>query len=167
MAVYRFGTAEEIRLRKASGRRGFSKAFKNKLLDHYNPEDRFSRARLDPNALTIDHRVPYEVAGDADNLDVADYMLIDAENQHKKRRACEKCPNTASDALDPAICGTCYWAYPENYLHHATEELRRTEVAWQGEDVAVHDRLDALAKERGESVAELLRELGRQTAKRS
>ena len=39
------------------------------------------------------------------------------------------------------ICKTCFWAYPEQYDHIANQQIRRTDVVWQDEDVSVHDRL--------------------------
>ena len=168
MAVYRFGSPDEIRERETQGRRSFSKGFRKELIAQYGSMDHFDKVTCEANDLTIDHRVPYQVAGDKLELDVKDYMLITMEHQHKKRRACELCPNTDADALDPAICGTCYWAFPENYLHVATANMRRTDVIWQGgEEVGIHDRLVAKGKKEGRGVADILREAGAQIAKRS
>ena len=64
-----------------------------------------------------------------------------------------------------ATCRTCFWAFPEDYLHIATQQLRRTDVVWQGADVAVHERLKAMAAEQGKTVADVLRDLARQKTK--
>ena len=60
---------------------------------------------------------------------------------------------------DADVCVTCFWAFPEDYRHIATEEIRRTDVTWQGDDVEVHDGIKAIAVQKGLSLAEFLRQL--------
>lgn len=169
MGVYIFGPASAIQEGRVGGRSALPKAFKQALLQRYGSEDRITGAKLDERVLQIDHRVPYRIAGDvglADH-DVEAYMLLDASSQRAKSWSCENCPNMLPQARNPEVCRTCFWAYPEEYLHVATHPIRRTDVTWQDADVAVHDKLKQIADASGVSVPELLRQLGRQRARAS
>ena len=68
---------------------------------------------------------------------------------------------------DQATCERCFWAFPQDYDHIALQEIRRTDITWQGADVAVHDALELIAKREGITVADLLRNQARQRAKDS
>ena len=92
--------------------------------------------------------------------DVSAYMLLDASSQRAKSWSCEQCTNFR-ELRDPAICKTCFWAYPEDYRHIAMQQIRRTDIVWKGDDVPVHDRLEAEADRAGISMSELLLRLAR------
>ncbi len=145
------------------GRGAIPKRFRAALLAHYDFSDCITGARLSPQLLTVDHRVPYQVAGDAGlaERDVSAFMLLDKQSQRLKSWACERCPNFTG-TRKPEICLTCFWASPESYSHIATEDVRRTEIVWQGKDVPVHDRLQERAKSAGMTIVELLKHLARQ-----
>lgn len=161
-AVYWLGSASDIVEGRIGGRSALPKAFKHALVARYDSRDCITGAKLDPKVLQIDHRVPYRVAGDAGlaDRDTDAYMLLDGSSQRAKSWACEHCRNLL-ELRDPEICGTCFWARPEHYEHIAMEQIRRTEISWQEEDVAVHDTLRARAEERGITVGELIKQLAR------
>lgn len=165
MARYRLGSAEDIREGRHGGRSVLPKAFKAELVARYGSIDCFTGARLDPRVLQIDHRVPYRVGGDTGlaDRDASAYMLLDASSQRSKSWSCEQCDNFRR-LRDPAICRTCFWAYPEDYQHVAMQQIRRTDVMWQGDDVSVHDRLKAEADRAKVSMSELLLRLARSKA---
>ncbi len=167
MAIYSFGDPSQIQEGRIGGRSAFPKAFKAELIARYGSRDSITGAELDERVLQIDHRIPYRIAGDAslEEHRVQDYMLLDASSQRAKSWSCENCPNMK--ARDPKVCRTCYWAYPEQYQHVATQQIRRTDIAWQGPDVGVHERLEAIARKGDKTVAELLKVLARQIAKDS
>jgi hypothetical protein len=168
MAIYKLGNASEIDDgRFAGGRSVFPKAFKRALVDRYGSVDCITGARLNERVLQIDHRIPFRVAGDAEfaHLEVDAYMLLDASSQRAKSWSCETCPNMI--AKDVRTCGTCFWAHPESYLHIATEQIRRTDISWQGEDVLLHDQLATQARAAGVPVGDLIKSLVRRTAKRT
>ncbi|MCC5977560.1 MAG: hypothetical protein JJU21_05840 [Salinarimonas sp.] len=169
MAVYTFGDPSDIQEGRVGGRSALPKAFKQALIKRYGSIDCITGARLDERVLQIDHRIPYRISGDVglSDHDVEAYMLLDASSQRAKSWSCEHCPNMQPTARDAGTCATCFWAYPENYRHIATSEMRRTEIAWQGSDVAVHDRLEELAQRDGQTVSEFLKNTGRQIARRS
>lgn len=159
IGAYRFADPAEIKAGRIGGRRAFPKAFKDALLARYGSADTITGERMDGRYLQIDHRVPYEVAGDgaAADLDVEEYMLLDASNQRIKSWSCEHCPNW-QELHDPAICGTCYWASPENYSHVAMRPERRADVVWSGDETAAFDRLNSVAESKGMSVVALIKE---------
>jgi hypothetical protein len=166
MAVYSFGDPSQIQAGRVGGRSALPKVFKAALIVRYGSMDCITTAQLDPRILQIDHRIPYRIAGDVglSDRDVESYMLLDASSQRAKSWSCENCPNMIG-ARDEKVCATCFWAFPEKYEHVATQQIRRTDVIWQGDDVAVHDRLRAEAERRKTTVAEILRRLGRQSAR--
>lgn len=159
IGVYRFGDPGEIKAGRIDGRKAFSKAFKAALVAKYGARDAFTQEALEPRYLQIDHRVPYQVAGDANFSEerIQDFMLLDASSQRAKSWSCEQCANLA--ALDEAVCRTCFWASPEAYTHVALEQARRVDVIWRGAEVEVYDRLRAQAELEGTTVAALLKRL--------
>jgi hypothetical protein len=162
MAVYRLGSASDIVGGRIGGRSALPKVFKEALIAKYGSRDCITGAELPATVLQIDHRVPFRVAGDAGlkDHDVAAYMLLDASSQRAKSWSCEACRNFR-ELLKPSICSTCYWASPEAFDHIAMQQIRRTDITWQGDDVQVHDRLRDKAKSAGITVANLLKQVAR------
>jgi hypothetical protein len=64
VGTYRFGNLEAIRADRLAGRTVFSKQFKEQLVQHYGSKCAICHAAFEARYLQIDHRVPYEVAGD-------------------------------------------------------------------------------------------------------
>lgn len=87
-------------------------------------------------------------------------MLLDASSQRAKSWSCEACENWKA-IQDEAICRACLWAFPENYSHIAMKQVRRVDVQWQDDEVAVFDALKARADAEGTTVALLLKSLAR------
>lgn len=162
MAAYVFGDPSQIKAGRIGGRKAFSKPFKEKLLAHYGSREAFTNEVLDGRYLQIDHRVPYEVAGDGAQHegDPAEYMLLDASSQRAKSWSCEACENWKA-IQDESICRACLWAFPENYSHIAMKQVRRVDVQWQDDEVAVFDALKARADTEGTTVALLIKSLAR------
>lgn len=160
MAVYSFGDPAKIQEGRIGGRSALPKKFKVKLIERYGSIDCITGAVLDERVLQIDHRIPYRIAGDIGlgDLDVESYMLLDASSQRAKSWSCEKCSNMLS-GQQITTCKTCYWAFPENYTHIATEEIRRAEIVWQHGEAMVFDKLAQRAKAEGISLAALIKEI--------
>ena len=149
MGAYTFDDLAKMRRGRLGGRKAFSKQFKQDLIELYGSKDTITNEPLDERYLQIDHRVPYEVAGDDNGkLDPKDFMLLDASSNRAKSWSCEHCANFL-EKHDPEICKTCFWASPEDYQHIAETQSRRIELVWAGDDVRVFDRLktEALAKD--------------------
>jgi len=166
MARYSLGTAEQIRVGQV-GRTAISKKFRDALLQKYGSKDCLTLAVHEPRSLQIDHRIPYRVAGDAGlaTNDVDAYMLLDGKSQRAKSFSCENCENFIS-IMNPEICRSCYWAFPENYNHVAMQETRRADLVWQGAEILEYDQIKSMASKQGRPVNEFLKDLGRDALKK-
>lgn len=166
IAAYRFGNPEDIRQGRHLGRRAFPADFKDKLIEEYGQRDHITGQPVPARQLQIDHRVPYEVAGEtATELEVSDFMLLDASMQRTKAFTCSECPNMLN-TKDPEVCASCYWAYPEDYIHVATTPIRRADITWQGEEIDDHDEIVTRSLESGVSVSTFIKSAIRRLLKR-
>lgn len=158
IAAYRFGNPADIKAGRIGGRTAFSKAFKAALVERYGEFDTLTSQPAAARYLQIDHRVPYQVVGDAEhdekNFDA--YMLLDASSQRAKSWSCEHCENWRR-IHDADICRSCYWASPEGYSHIAMTEVRRVDVQWDGDEVAAYEALAAEAAGEGIPVSTLIK----------
>jgi hypothetical protein len=93
IAAYRLMERSEIIGSRVGGRKAFSKQFKGLLVERYGAKSAMTGESLEPRYLQIDHRVPYEVAGNASGETLEDYMLLDASDQRSKSWSCEHCDN--------------------------------------------------------------------------
>lgn len=159
IAAYRFGDPGAIRSGRIGGRLSFSKAFKDALVAKYDSRSTLTREKLDPRYLQIDHRIPYEIAGNQADLSRLDeFMLLDASSQRAKSWSCENCRNY-QQLRDPSICSQCFWAYPEAYTHVAMADERRLYIVWQAEEVSDYDGLKRRAEENKLSVIEYVKHI--------
>jgi len=161
IAAYQFGDPEDIKFGRIGGRKSFPKKFKARLVERYESQDAFTGETLHPRYLQIDHRIPYEVAGEKGHeLDeIEEFMLIDSSGQRAKSWSCEQCENWRF-IKDEAICRKCFWAFPENYEHVAGEPVRRVDIEWRGRtEVAAFERLRKRAEADDLTVAALLKKI--------
>ena len=141
IAAYKFDSLDNVKKGRIGGRIAFSKDFKKSLVEKFDSRCTISREQLDPSYLQIDHRVPYEIAGNDANINNPDeFMLLDASAQRQKSWACEHCKNFV-ETRDANICNNCFWAQPEEYTHIAMEEERRLWLVWRGEETKDYDKL--------------------------
>jgi hypothetical protein len=162
MGAYTFDDASKIKAGRVGGRKAFSKQFKQELIALYGSRDTITSEALHERYLQIDHRVPYEVAGDDNgHLDARDFMLLDASSNRAKSWSCEHCDNFLRKH-DKAICKTCFWASPEDYLHIAETPSRRVELVWSGDEIVAFERLSEQAQSSGmELTTYIKRQLGK------
>ena len=146
IAAYRFGNVISQRFKKLSGRTGLSKKIKDALVEKYGCKCFIYLEEVDERELQIDHRVPYEVGGDGEGgeLNPEDFMLLSGSANRAKSWSCEHCENW-NNIKDRTVCLTCYWAYPENYSHIATRQIRRLDLVWQGKEIDIYEKLKAKA----------------------
>lgn len=152
IGAYRFGNPDAIENHKLGGRKVFSKAFKEFLIEKCGSRCAITNEKYEERYLQIDHRIPYEVAGDhvADEHQPDEFMLLSGSAQRQKSWSCEHCSNWRS-GKNQKVCRTCYWASPENYTHMAMKEIRALQVVWSGKDgAAFYDRM--VEKARAEKV---------------
>ncbi len=153
MASYSLDEAASLGDRDPGGRRAFSKALKNQLLEADGEWCQLCGGRFPGRALQIDHRVPYEVGGDPDEEAPESFMLVCGSCNRAKSWSCEQCPNWLRDK-NAETCRSCFWASPDDYTHIATEARRRLDISWSGTEVQEFDRLATIADEAGEDVRE-------------
>ncbi|MGI9228764.1 MAG: helix-turn-helix domain-containing protein [Gammaproteobacteria bacterium] len=146
IAAYKFGDPSEIRATQLSGRTAFTARVKDALIEKHGARCNIYLEPFPLRDLQIDHRVPFEIAGNdgelSDNND--EYMLLCASANRAKSWSCENCANWENK--DIAICQSCYWAYPESYKHIAMRDVRRLDLLWAEEEV---EEYELLVKEAG------------------
>lgn len=148
IAAYRFGDPTKSRFGKLIGRTAFTKELKQALIDKYGSRCAIYLENFDERDLQIDHRIPFEVAGDSagGKLDPDDFMLLCGSANRAKSWSCEHCANWL-EQKDSKICRDCYWAYPDDYTHIAMRAARRMDIMWSGPEVEVYDRLKKKTEE--------------------
>lgn len=160
IAAYRFGefTAQSG---KGGGRKGFSKQFKQALVDATGSQCAICLTPFESRYLQIDHRVPYEVAGETETRVIQEYMLLCGSCNRAKSWSCEHCDNW-NTIKNPDLCRTCYWGNPENYEHIALQPLRRLDITWQADEVGNYMRLKEEAKAMKMSLADYVKRILKQ-----
>ena len=157
IAEYRFGDPSELVYGRHLGRRALPASLKMRLIEEFGEVDGITGQKVPARNLQVDHRVPYEIAGDSSEpFDWADFMLLDASMQRTKAFTCSECPNM-NEGRDVSVCSRCYWAYPEDYDHVATRAIRRIDVEWRGDEVSDHDAIRAMSEGKGVSVSSFVK----------
>lgn len=146
IAAYRFGSSKDVHRGRLGGRKVFPKALKDDLFNESEGKCAVCASKFEKRYLQIDHRIPYEIAGDIDHLnrDVQDYMLLCASCNRAKSWSCEHCPNWHTKSH--TICLQCYWAFPQDYTHIALREVRRTDIIWNETEIQTYNELKDAAQ---------------------
>jgi hypothetical protein len=160
IAAYRFGDLGKKRFKKLSGRTGLSKKIKEYLIDKYSSQCFIYLEDMDESELQIDHRVPYEVGGDGESIELNpdDFMLLSGSANRAKSWSCEHCENWQS-LKKKEICLSCYWAHPEDYAHVAMRHVRRVDLIWQNKKVEQYERIKSDAKASGKTIPEFIKKI--------
>jgi 5-methylcytosine-specific restriction endonuclease McrA len=145
IATYRFADLNEIQEGRIGGRKSFSKAFKKQLIERYGSQCAICSTPYEERYLQIDHCVPYEITGDTEERNHADYMLICGSCNRAKSWSCEHCSNFQI-IKNPNLCTRCYWASPLDYDHIALRQIRRLDITWREDEVNQYDQLKTLAE---------------------
>jgi len=160
IAAYRFGNPDNIERHKLGGRKVFSKQFKRQLIEQYDSKCAITNEQFEERYLQIDHRVPYEVAGEeiGDERTPEKFMLLSGSAQRQKSWSCEHCKNILG-LREIEICRTCYWASPESYTHIAMKSIRQVDIVWSGEEIEDYEKIDEKSKEKRKSIQEHIKEV--------
>ena len=110
------------------------------------------------HSLQLDHRIPYEVAGESQRDEADPYQVLDSSCNRKKSWSCAHCLNW-TNTKDFETCRACYWANPESYTHVAMVPERRVDLVWSGGEVQAFERLETEARRLGRSVPDLIKVL--------
>jgi len=157
IGAYRFGDPKKIRRNMLGGRSVLSKEMANSLYEEHDGRCSICYNPFQRRYLQMDHRVPYEVAGEMNDAeDSSAFMPLCGTCQRKKSWSCENCPNW--EDLAPEVCQTCYWARPEEYEHIATLPIRRLDLSFSGGDAVIVDRLLEYCKQAGKDPREWSKE---------
>lgn len=157
IGAYIFGNPDDIQDNKLGGRVIFSKAFKEVLITRYGSRCAITLENYDAKYLQIDHRIPYEVAGETSGTERSPehFMLLSASAQRQKSWECEHCQNLLIDR-DLNTCQTCYWAYPENYTHVALRQEKRLDLIFKGDEVQKLEDIKQQAQAEGLTLKDFL-----------
>jgi len=157
IAAYRFAKLSDVQQGRIGGRKTFSKAFKNRLVEQGGERCAICSTPYESRYLQIDHRIPYAIAGDIEpNPD--DFMLICGSCNRAKSWSCEHCRNM-SELKDAALCRACYWTNPADYQHVALRPIRRLELIWLEEEVQTYSKIEHAAKHADESVSAYIKRI--------
>ena len=109
--------------------------------------------------MQVDHRIPYEVAGDDEiGLHPDNFMLLCALANRAKSWSCENCDNWKA-IQDTEICRTCYWENPEEYSHISMRQIRRLDLIWKGNNVAQYEKIRSIAASTGKTIPDFVKEV--------
>lgn len=165
IAAYRFADPSKWKFRRFDGRTGLSKEIKDTLIAKYGCRCFIYLEEVDYRNLQIDHRVPYEVEGDAGELSPDDFMLLCGSANRAKSWSCEHCENWKTEK-NKEICLSCYWAFPESYTHVAMRQVRRLDLMWQGKETVKYDFLKKDARKAGMSMPDFVKTILARTIKK-
>jgi hypothetical protein len=160
IGAYKFGDPDQIEAHKLGGRKVFSKPFKKLLVSMYGEKCAISGEQYEERYLQIDHRLPYEVAGDQVGSDRQPelFMLLSGAAQRQKSWSCENCVNFSS-LKQVEICQKCYWAYPEKYYHVAMKEERRVDITFSGKEIPSFDELKNRSEKANLGIQEYIKKI--------
>lgn len=160
IGAYKFGDPDLIEAHKLGGRKVFSKPFKKLLINMYGEKCAISGEQYEERYLQIDHRLPYEVAGDqvGSELQPELFMLLSGTAQRQKSWSCENCVNSSS-LKQVEVCKKCYWAYPENYYHVAMKEERRVDITFSGQEIPSFDELKSRSEKASIGIQEYIKKI--------
>ncbi len=158
ISAYRFGDPSQARQQQLTGRRVIPKAFKQTLIETHESKCSICGGNFEGRYLQVDHRIPYEIAGDTIDLELTEFMPVCASCNRAKSWSCEHCPNW-HDPKSPAICQTCYWANPTQYNHIARQSIRRLDIIWADDEVEIFDAIKKSAETYGESLPDYVKKL--------
>jgi hypothetical protein len=162
IAGYRFGDLKGIRHDRLGGRRVHAKEFHEQVCALHNYKCGICQTSYEPRYLQLDHRIPYEIAGESDKPQPAEFMPLCGSCNRAKSWSCEHCLNWL-EKKDPAICATCYWASPEDYNHVAMRAMRRLDVVWEGEEVGDYETIAKAAEEGEQPIPAFVKRVLRRT----
>jgi len=162
IAAYRFGNTANLKVRRFDGRTGLSKQIKEALIAKYGCRCFIYLEEMPEAALQIDHRAPFEVAGESVTMSPNEFMLLCGSANRAKSWSCEHCGNWTK-LKKRQVCLSCYWAYPENHSHIAMQQLRRVDLLWQGDETKQYERLKADAAEAGLAIPDFVKDVLRKT----
>ncbi len=160
IAAYKFGDLTKLQTSRIKGRIVFPKEFKEKLNELNNGRCFVCNGKFEERYLQVDHKVPYEVAGDDSSKErnINEFMLLCGSCYRAKSWSCEHCGNWHEDK-NLNTCISCYWGNPNDYTHIALKKIRRIDIQWEEKDVEYFDELKKVAKKNKIELPQLIKEI--------
>ena len=158
ISAYKFADPSLTLSDTLGGRKTFSKAFKKSLFEQNGSRCAICLTEYEERYLQIDHRVPYQVAGEPTGTqrELDDYMLLCGSCNRAKSWSCEHCTNWTT-LKDANVCLSCYWASPAVYKHIALAVTRRLELVWTQEEIGAYEQLRRQAEANNEPMPEYVK----------
>lgn len=158
IAAYKFGDISDTR--RLNGRKMIPKKIKQRLIENSGSKCDICLTVFEDNEFQVDHRVPYEIAGDFEDPHnhTDDYMLLCGSCNRAKSWSCEHCSNWLK-SKDSSICQSCYWASPRLHRHVGMRRIRRTDLVWTDREVSIYEKIEALAKATKKSIPDCIKEI--------
>jgi hypothetical protein len=146
IGAYSFDEIGSANYSKRSGRTALSNKLKEALIKQHGSRCFIYLEVMPERELQIDHRIPYEVAGDLadEEQDPKNFMLLCGSANRAKSWTCEHCQNFLV-IKQVKICQSCYWAYPEDHQHVAMQEQRRVDIVWSAQEISSFEKVKAQA----------------------
>jgi len=160
IVAYKFGDFTKIRGGRLSGRAALPKGLKTELYKAGDGRCYICSGRYEARYLQVDHRVPYEVAGETKRGREApgNFMLLCGSCNRAKSWSCEHCGNWRGEKKS-VVCSRCYWANPLAHVHVALKPVRRADIQWEEGEVAEYDRLRTQSSAASVSIPEFIKRL--------
>ncbi len=155
IASYSFDLSAKLEKKDRQGRLALPKKLREAIIAQGGNKCELCGATHD---LQVDHRVPYQVAGESLKEDAAPYMALDGSCNRRKSWACEHCKNFIQ-IRKVKICKQCYWANSQEHKHVAMQPIRRVDVVWQADECAAFDQFQIKCKREGITLADGLKKL--------
>lgn len=155
IASYAFDLTGKLGEQGKSGRVAFPKKQRETIIAEAGHKCELCGAGHD---LQVDHRVPYQVAGESLKNQSKPYMALDGSCNRRKSWECEHCQNFMKDRK-VCVCQQCYWANPAEHTHVAMQQVRCVDVVFQGKECTAFDEFRAVCERKGQTVAGGLKEL--------
>ena len=155
IAAYKFGDLTKLQTSRIKGRIVFPK-----LNELNNGRCFVCNGKFEERYLQVDHKVPYEVAGDDSSKErnINEFMLLCGSCNRAKSWSCEHCGNWHEDK-NLNTCISCYWGNPNDYTHIALKKIRRIDIQWEEKDVEYFDELKKVAKKNKIELPQLIKEI--------
>jgi len=158
IAAYQFGDLTQLQASRVEGRT-LPKAFKKNLHESCHGKCTICNGKFAERYLQVDHKVPYEVGGDASEMrNVEDFMLLCSSCNRAKSWSCEHCDNWKTDK-NLHQCQKCYWGNPIDYSHIALKEIRRLDLQWEGDEVKHYDKVKSIAAEKDIELPDFVKQI--------
>jgi len=157
IARYVFGDLSKVKADRLNGRKIIPKKFKDMLYRIQDKKCKICYEVFDKRYLQMDHRIPYEIAGDiySESRSTSDYMLLCSSCNRAKSWSCEHCNNYKIKDIE--VCSSCYWKNPEHYEHLAMRQIRRIEIVWNDKEIHEYEKLKEEALKSDETIQEYIK----------